>query len=251
MPLLRTLARNLAGLLAFFRPRTAALAVLATAMALLAGPAGAAGAATSHLLTVTGSGEASAVPDQARLSAGVVSKADTAAAALADNSRKMTAVFATLKKMGVPDKSIQTSGFSVAPQYPPYNSKEPRRITGYRVSNTVTVELDDMTKLGPAFDALVRSGANQVNNIGFSIRNPKPLLAKARADAVKKAKVKAETIARAAGVTLGPIAAITEGGATPPRPVMVTAMRAAAAPPPVAAGETTLSATVTITWEIH
>jgi len=251
MTLLRTLAGNLAGLLAVFRPRAAALAILATAMALLAGPAGAAGTAKSHLITVTGSGEASAVPDQARLSTGVVSEADTAAAALADNSRKMNAVFATLRKMGVPYKSIQTSGFSVSPQYPPYNSKEPRRITGYRVSNTVSVTLDDMTKLGPTLDALVRSGANQVNNVGFSIRNPKPLIAKARAKAVRDAKAKAQTIAQAAGVTLGPIASISESGATPPRPMMVTAMRAQAAPPPVAAGETTVSAIVTISWEIH
>jgi len=236
---------------AFVRPRAAALAILTAAAALLAGPALAADAAPPRLLTVTGSGEVSAAPDQAQLSAGVVTEAKTAAAALAGNTRAMNAVFATLKRMGIPDKAIQTSGFSVSPQYPPYNSSAPRAITGYQVSNTVTVKVDDLTKLGTALDALVSSGANQMNGVSFSFHDPKPLLAKAREEAVKDAIAKAKAYADAAGVTLGPIQAINESGAEPPRPMlMVTAMRAAA-PVPVAPGEQSITASVTIAWEIR
>ncbi len=226
----------------------AAFALLALPVAALA----AGGDSQPRLITITGSGEVSAVPDQAQLSAGVVSQAKTAAAALADNSRKMRAVFTAIKKLGVPDRAIQTSNFSVAPQYPPYNSKEERRITGYQVSNTVEVKLTDMKKLGAAIDALVSAGANQINSVGFSIADPKPLLAKAREEAVKDATDKARAYAHAAGVTLGPIQSIGEGGINGPQPmVMVTAMRSAAPPPPVAAGEQTVAANVTISWQIH
>jgi uncharacterized protein YggE len=207
-----------------------------------------------RLLTVSGTGEAKAVPDQATISAGVVSEAKAAGDALAANSRAMNAVFATLKRFGIPDKSIQTSSFSVSPQYPDYDAKQPRRIIGYQVSNTVTVTVDDLSKLGPALDALVSSGANSLGDIAFSVRDQKPLLAQAREAAVKDAVAKAETLARAAGVSLGPIVSIGEEGAAPPvRPMYRMAMAAApaAAPPPVAAGEESLTANVTVSWEIR
>ena len=234
-----------------FRLRREALAALAV-LVLFAGPAAADNTKPPHLLTVLGEGEASATPDQAQLSAGVVSEAATAAEALAENSRQMNAVFAALKRMGIPDKAIQTAGFSVSPQYPPYNSKEPRHITGYQVSNSVSVKVDNLPKLGPALDALVAAGANQVNSISFSIRDPKPLLAKAREAAVKDAMAKAETYAQAAGVTLGPIATISENSSSAPRPLMMRAAMAmdGGGPPPMAAGEETVSASVTMSWQI-
>src|SRR5436309_254573 len=74
-----------------------------------------------RLLTVSGAGEAKATPDQATVSAGVLTEAKQAGDALAANSRAMNAVFATLKRFGIPDKSIQTSNFSVTPQYPDYD----------------------------------------------------------------------------------------------------------------------------------
>ncbi len=203
-------------------------------------------------LTVTGEGEARAVPDQAQLSAGVVTAARTAAAALAANTKAMNGVFATLKKAGVPDKSVQTSNFSVSPQYPNDNS-DTRRIVGYQVSNTVNVTLDDLKQLGPALDALVASGANNIGDISFAIRNPGPLAMQARAAAVRDATARAQAYAKAAGLSLGPILSVQEGEYSPPRPMM-RAM-AMAAPPslpvPVAAGEQTVSASVTIVWEIR
>lgn len=232
--------------------QAAVLLILAAAPALSTGPANAADTQLPRLLTVTGEGEAAAVPDEAQLSAGVVSESRTAAAALAANTEKMNAVFATLKKTGIPDKAIMTSGFDVSPQYPSYDSKAPRHITGYQVSNTVTVKVSDLAKLGTALDALVRSGANQVNGVSFAIRDPKPLLARAREEAVKDAMAKAETYAKAAGVTLGPILSISEGGGGTPRPVPMRVMALdASAPPPMAPGEQTVSASVTIAWEIR
>jgi len=205
----------------------------------------------SRFLTVTGEGEVKAKPDQATLSSGVVAEAKTAAAALAANSRTMAAVFDTLRRLGIPERFIRTSEISVQPQYP-NDSRLPRRITGYQVSNTVSVTVDDLGKLGPALDSLVSSGANSLGDIAFGLRDPKPLEAQARANAVRDAAQKAEAMARAAGVTLGPILSISESGAAEPllrmRPA---AMAGFSGPTPVAVGEETVSATVTISWEIR
>lgn len=212
-----------------------------------------------HILSVSGEGEVRAVPDQAQLSAGVVTHGKTAAEALAANSTAMNSVFAALKKRGVPEKSIATSNFSINPQYPPYRQDAPQedrtRIIGYEVSNQVTVILDDVSKVGATLDALVASGANQAGGVSFTIRDPKPLMKEAREEAVKEAVAKAQTLAKAAGVTLGSIISISENGGYQPMPVFagkVMRMDAAAAPPaPVAPGEQSLTVNVSITWEIQ
>jgi len=203
-------------------------------------------------LSMAGHGEVQAVPDQVRVTAGVTSTAPTAAAALAANSSHMTTVFAALEKMGVPARNIQTANFSVSPQYTNGAPNQAPRLTGYQVSNDVSVRLDDTAKLGSALDALVTAGANQMNGISFSIKDPTPLLGQARADAVADAKARAETYARAAGVTLGPILSISEGSADLPRPLRMAApMAFSAKAVPVAAGEESVGADVSITWEIH
>ena len=209
--------------------------------------------AAPRTVTVSGEGEAKAVPDEAHLSAGVVTQAKKAADALTANTRAMNAVFATLKRFGIPDKAIQTSEFSVEPQNAPNrDGNAGAKIIGYAVSNTVNVTVD-LPKLGAALDALVTSGANSLGNIAFTIHDPKPLLAKARADAIRDATGRAQTYAKAGGFALGPILAVNEGGA-PTLPMAGMPMRMAAAPmapPPVAAGEETVSANVSVTFEIR
>lgn len=204
-------------------------------------------------LTMQGQGEVKAAPDSAQLAAGVTAQGRTAAEALAANTRAMNGVFATLKQSGIPEKAIQTSDFSVAPRYAAQRpGGEENHIVGYQVSNTVNVTLDDLAKLGPILDALVTAGANQVNGVSFTIRDPKLLLTRAREEAVKDALARAQTYAAAAGVTLGPILSIGEGGSDMPRPMFRMAMAMApAAPPPIAGGEQSVTANVSITWEIR
>ncbi|HEY2446624.1 MAG TPA: SIMPL domain-containing protein [Rhizomicrobium sp.] len=205
-------------------------------------------------ITVSGTGEARAAPDQAHLSAGVVTQARKAADALAANTRAMNGVFAALRHLGIPDKSMQTSGFSVAPQYrTDRNGNSSSAIDSYQVSNTVNVTVDDLGKLGPALDALVASGSNSIGSIAFTIRDPKPMLAQARAEAMKDAIARAQTFAKAGGFALGPIVSVGEGGVEMPQPVFNTMRMAAApmAPPPIAAGENILNASVTVTFAIR
>jgi uncharacterized protein YggE len=194
------------------RPAVAALALGAAAMLASGGPVAADAAASLRTLTVSGEGEAKGVPDEAHLSAGVVTEAKRAAYALAANTRTMNAVFATLKRFGIPDRAIQTSEFSVEPQRAQdRNGAAGEKITGYTVSNTVHATVD-LAKLGPALDALASSGANSLGSIDFAIRDPNPLLTKARTEAIRDATERAQVYARAAGIALGPILSVSEGG---------------------------------------
>jgi uncharacterized protein YggE len=203
---------------------------------------------------VTGTGIAKAAPDEASFSTGVVSHAPTAGGALAANSKAMAAVIATLKRQGVPDKAIQTSNLSLNPQYQTCkpNVACPQKIVGYEVSNTVSVTVG-LDKAGAVLDALVSAGSNQIGGISFAIHDPKPLLALARVDAVKDAIDKAALYAKAAGVSLGPILAIQEGGSQAPQPMFKAMMARGLAQDsmPVAGGEQSVSASVSVSWIIN
>lgn len=226
----------------------APLLALTIALA-LAAPA-AAQTTPPRTLTMTGTGNAKAAPDMADISAGVTSTAPTAAAALAANTQAMNRVLAALERLGVARRNIQTSNFSVAPEYANRLPNEQPRLSGYRVSNQLHVILDEVSRVGTVLDALVTAGANQMNGLNFTFKDPAPLLARARADAVADAKLRAQQYAAAAGLTLGPIQSLTEGGAETPRP-MYRVMAMAAAPAPIEAGEESVSATVSIVWEIR
>lgn len=204
----------------------------------------------ARTLAMTGHGEIRGVPDMAQVTAGVATTAPTAAQALSANSARMKGVFAALEKLGVPQKNIQTTNFFVSPQYTNGDNNAPRRLTGYQVNNDVTARIEDVNKLGGALDALVAAGANQINGVSFSIQNDAPLLENARAQAIADARARAETYAKAAGVSLGPILSISEGGGQPP-PRPMYRMAAMAAETQIAPGEQSITADVSVVWEIH
>ncbi len=209
-------------------------------------------------LSLTGEAEVRASPDMAIITTGVVTEAETARAALDANNTAMQAAIVTITAAGVEAKDVQTSNFSIQPKYSwkpqkSDGSQEPPSIEGYTVSNNVTVIVRDLDKVGTIMDAVVTSGANQINGIDFSIAKPEPLLDDARKQAVAATLARAKLYAEAAGVTLGPIISISENGSNrPPRPMARMAMEAKAAPAvPVAAGEQVIEASVNIVWEIR
>jgi uncharacterized protein YggE len=222
--------------------------------ALLARPAGAE-EAPRPTLTLTGTGEVFAEPDTALISSGVVTEAKTAREALDANNEAIAAVIAAIKDAGIEPKDIQTSGFTVQPRYHyPKKSDEAEapKIVGYRVSNTVTVKVRDLAKLGGVLDKAVTVGANNISGIDFLVSDADKRLDEARAIAMKDAIRKAGIYADAAGVKLTRIVSINEVGGYRPMPRKAAmAMRAEAAPSvPVEAGEQALSVEVNVTWEI-
>jgi hypothetical protein len=203
-------------------------------------------------LTVTAEARASAKPDLATVSAGVVTEAPTAEAALAANAQRMTAVMAALRRAGVAERDIQTSQLSVQPQMV-YAENVPPRISGYQATNTVNVKVRAMNNVGKVVDAVVAQGSNQLQGVSFGLDDPDAALNGARAEALRRARARADLYAGAAGMRVHRIVAIAEGSdVRPPMPMPVMAMaRAAAESTPVAPGEIDLTATVTVTFELR
>lgn len=209
---------------------------------------------TSPRISVSARGNASAAPDMAIVSAGVVSRATSARAAMADNARLMSRVFQELEAAGVPKKHIQTTQLNLNPQYD-YSDRKAPRITGYQASNTVRVTSHDLKNLGNMLDVLVNVGANQIHSIQFGLQDSDNIYALARKDAVLQARSKAKTLAEAAGVTLGKVLHIAEGHEiNQPMPYQLAARADGAsfkASTPVAGGEQSYSVTVTMIYAIR
>ena len=209
--------------------------------------------ADGTLLNVSAQAEASRVPDVATLSAGVVTQAADGNSAMRQNAEQMAKVMAAIKAAGIADKDVQTSGISLNPQYR-YVENEAPKITGYQASNNVSLKVRDIAKLGKVLDALASVGANQINGPSFEIDQPEPVYDEARLAALKKAQARAETYAKALGLRVRRIVSISEGGGGFPPPMPMMAMRAqmdkAGAAPPVSPGETTLSVSLDVVFEL-
>ena len=204
-------------------------------------------------ITVTGQGEAVAAPDMAVLSIGVRTDGATAAAALRANSAAMTETIAKLKDLGVENRDIQTSGLSINARYDYERSRSNPTLIGYTASNSLTVKLRDLQSAGDVIDQAVSSGANSLGGISFTFSDPKPLQDDARRNAVARARAKADLLTEAAGVRLGSVLTIHDGyaAAPSPRPVMARMEAMSDTAVPLQAGESVVTANVTIIYEIN
>ena len=204
------------------------------------------------LLQVSSHADAHRVPDVATISAGVVTQATDANAAMRANAQEMDKVMAAVRAAGIGERDIQTSGISVNPQYR-YAENQPPAITGYQASNTVNLKVRDIGRLGKVLDALVASGANQINGPSFEVDQPDAAYDEARRAALEKAQARAAMYAKALGLRVRRIVSIGEGGGyRPPVPMPVMAMARAekAADTAVSPGETTLGADLDVVFEL-
>lgn len=150
-------------------------------------------------------------PDKAMVSAGVTTRAQTAVAAMQQNAVQMDAVLKRLKALGVPDSRVQTSGITLNPQYQYNNSTQSQRFLGYDATNTVSVELRELDRVGPVLDALVAAGANNINGPMWGVVDDTSRRSQARKAAFDQAMVQAREYARMAGYTDVRLLAIEEG----------------------------------------
>ncbi len=215
-------------------------------------PGGANAGEAAPVLTMSGRGTVSVVPDQAQISVGVEVQAPTADRALRLNTARMKEMFSLLASNGIDRAEIQIKQFALHPQWREAKSSVslPLVITGYAVSNIVSVRVGQLERLGLVLDSLTKAGANRIQAITFGVAEPAPHLDAARRLAVADARRKAALVAKAAGVSLGPILSIEEpgsGGAPTFRE------KAAFAPDsvPIAEGTFSLGAEITIRWAIE
>lgn len=231
----------------------AALVLGTTAMTASAQTAPAVASADGTLLSVSAQAEARRVPDIATLSAGVVTQAADANAAMRANADEMTKVVAAIRAAGIAERDIQTSGVNLNPQYR-YAENLPPAITGYQASNNVNITVRDIGKVGNILDALVATGANQVNGPTFDVDDKESAFDEARRAAVEKAKRRAEMYAKTLGMKVRRIVSISEGsGYNPPRPMPMMAMARMEkdqAETPISPGESTLSVNLELLFEL-
>jgi uncharacterized protein YggE len=210
------------------------------------------GATVSRYITVVGIGEVSLVPDVANVNLGAEASAETVSEAKAQVDRQIGAILAALHELGIADKDIQTSSYSI------YLEREPVPVvregdesapSQYRVSNTLQVTIRDIEIVGEVLDAVVGAGANQVYGVQFTVADDEAWQSKARAAAVANAKERATELAELNGMELGDVLTISEviGAGSMP----VVAYERAAMGGGIAPGELQLSTQVQITFAIE
>lgn len=209
-------------------------------------------------IRVTGEGRATIAPDMAVLDLAVTREASTAREALDANSAAMKKVLGEMRGEGIEARDLQTSNFSIQPKYvypSPKTSgeRQPPRIVGYTVRNTLTVRVRDISRVGAILDTSVTLGVNSGGNIRFTNNDPSEAIDRARVEAVHDAMKKAETLAGAAGVKTGKILELSEQSSASRAAPIARAemmMSRAADSVPVAAGENSYKVHVSIAYAI-
>lgn len=214
----------------------------------------------SNVISVTGEGEVVAVPDVAEFSFSVNEKGATVEAAQNTASTKMNAAIDYLKKAGVEEKDIDTTGYNAYPEYQ-YTTctgvvcVNDQKLIGYQVSQTITVTVRDTAKAGELLSGVGSAGISNISGLSFKIDDPEKFKQEARLMAIEKAKAQAEVLAKGLGVKLKGVVSFSEdsgpyaygmGGDAR----MEMAVKSSVAPQ-LPAGEEKVTSKVYVTYEIR
>lgn len=203
-------------------------------------------------ISVLGEGQVNVAPDIARLSLGVEARANEAAAAMAEGAKRLSAVMEALAQAGLEPRDIQTTRYQVQPEYNrERDDAAALDIIGYTASSQVTAVVRDLDALGGVIDAILGAGGNRFSGISFDLDDRAQALSEARRAAVRDAIDKAGLYAGAAGLALGNVIEMIEGGADQgQRPMPIMAMRSSDSMP-VAPGEIEISAALTVRFALE
>ena len=180
--------------------------------------------------------------------------APTAVGAIAANAERMERVRAALRRAGIDDRDIQTSSLSLSPDYR-YDNNQPPVLTGYRASNNVSVKFRDLKRTGTILDALVAQGANQISGPTLTLDKPDAATDEARVRAIAAGRARADLYARALGMRVVRLLAVSESGAMTPGPIayasdiVVTGQRTAKTE--IDPGTTDLSVSGSMSFELQ
>src|SRR3989344_178018 len=210
-------------------------------------------------ISVSAEGKTLIPPDVALLNFSVLSRGKDPKVISEENTRKMNEVIAYVKGQGVEAKDIQTTGYNLQPNYEYDEKTRTSFISGYTLTQTVTVRIRDFSKISPVMGRLPELGVNQVGNISFTIDEPEKVLQAARDKAFEAARVKAEAMAKASGIKLGRVVSVSEYRYGGPSPYYAKermlgmggdALVAPQAAPSIEPGSEEVTLTATIVYEI-
>ena len=199
-------------------------------------------------ITTSGAGSVNVVPDRLSLTLGVETTSARVSDALKANNASAQALIGVLKSKGIDGKDTKTSGVSISPQF----DTTGRRVTAYRVSNSLTVIVRKIETSGDLIEAAaaISGDAIRIGGLNFAVSDPNPSLAVARDLAVKDASAQAEQLAKAAGVKLGKLRSIRVGGTSSPSPVFKGA-DARTTSTPISEGTQEITASVELVFDIQ
>ncbi len=199
------------------------------------------------LLTVYGTGVVQLEPDTAYINLGVVSSGKDLKSTQTDNTAAMKAVLDALNKIGIKEDTIKTVAYNIYPQYDNQST-----LTGYEIRNDVSVTVTDVDSVGLVIEAAVSAGANSAGSISFGSSKESAAYQDALAEGVADAKAKAEALAKAAGMRIVSVSSITEGYSSAPALARSNTYYEAGAlsSVPIESGTLSVSATVTIVYEV-
>ncbi|HWG77437.1 MAG TPA: SIMPL domain-containing protein [Steroidobacteraceae bacterium] len=213
---------------------------------------------TTPTIEVTGNGEVVVDPDRATLTIAVQAQGASSAAAASNNAHLTAAVTGALLTVGAARADIETANYTVLPQWQYSNNAPPKRI-GYQAQNTIRVSVKQLALLGRWMDAALNAGASRIDNVEFDSGKTSAARLDALAKAVANARMEAETLAKAAGGSLG---ALQELSAVPasglrfplraaPGPITVTAQRRQAEETQIEPSPLHINAVVTARWRFE
>jgi len=208
----------------------------------------------NDLFQSQGEGSVSQAPDIATISFGVTKNSSTVSDAQNQTNKAISSVLENLKNLGISEKDLKTTNYSVNPNY---NLEGIQKISGYTVTQNIELKIKDINNTNKAIDTITGNGGNLIGQVqfGFDDKTKAKLEDKARKEAVGNAKEKAQSLANAAGVRLGRIINVTESQDESPRLIQLdTPLRVGGAPEEkteIPTGENSIKINVTLTYEIY
>jgi uncharacterized protein YggE len=237
--------------------RLLTLGLLIITMAMVSCAAAADTTTTDHVIHASGTGNVIGTPDRAQITFSVQTENTDVRTAQADNAKKMAAVHDALIAAGLPNDALKTTGYNIYPIYEDKTGLLIPKVMTYRVTNSITVTLHNVSRTGEIIDIAVANGINQADSIQFMLSDQQSQVLRTAAlkDAVSRARADADTVATAMGTNItGVLSADISGGYYPvlfQNYANDATAKSVASPTPIQPGDITVSATVTITYTIR
>lgn len=230
-------------------------AVLLLIALLVLGTVSAAETDTDNTIVASGTGSVIGTPDRAQISLAVETENQNVKAAQAENAARMTKVMDALIAAGIPKEALKTTGYNIYPVYEDTKIYGLQKVKTYRVTNTLTVTLHDVSRTGEVIDIGVTEGINQASSIQFFLSDEQSQVLRTEAlkEASERASADARTVAGALGVSLKSVkSAQISGGYSPVRyqNYAMAESVGGGVSTPIEAGDITVTATVTVTYLI-
>lgn len=208
-----------------------------------------------HQIMVRAEGKSYVIPDIAKASFGVTTEGKDIKEITKENTDKMNKIIDDLKNLGVKTEDIQTTSYNLSPQYNWTNSG--RSFLGYSLHQQIIVKIRDFTKIGDIVASATNNGANTIGDLQFEVDDMDAFVQEARAEAIKKAKEKAKTLAEQTGLKIGKLINVSDNADSLPRPIYETAFGmggaadAKALAPQIEPGQKEINITVFLTYEVR